>query len=801
MSRTRKSGLSRATALVGLAMIATGCLTRPVVSDQPTLKTNFTDTLNNTSVNKIDLLFDIDNSASMGDKQDFLNLAVPDLLSRLLNPNCVDPANPNNVLAVSQNGICTQGALEFPPIHDMHIGIVTSSLGPRLADQDRNPRDGLIVCEPSVMAPVPFQNVSAHNDDQGHLIDRSLTLAGTTATEGTVADAVSGYLDWYPQVAGNGAVATTATPVSSTAQLESDFQSLVSGVGVFGCGIESQLESWYRFLIQPDPYASLSLDSNGRAQWDGVDTTILQQRQAFLRPDSLVAVVVLTDENDSEIDVRSYDGTGYLFMQSGFNPWNGTTACAANPGSDDCTSCGLTGATGTATDPNCTPPNNQYTQYNDWGYNLNLRHVHMKQKYGLDPQYPIQRYVNGLTSPEVPDRNGEYPNGAGSYQGQNDCTNPLFAASLPNGSDTDAGTLCNLTPGTRPATNVFYAHIGGVPYQLLHFTPNDPQASLLTGADWVNILGNDPSNYDYTGIDPHMVESYQPRPGIAPADAGNDADPIVGRDWVTNQGEQHVLDVDREYACTFQLAAPRDCTLAQNSDNCDCPAEAGLTPEELPPICDPVTQTTQVGAKAYPTVRELLLAKLMGNQGIVSSLCPPHPVEQGASDPLYGYRPAVAVIIDRLKSALQISCPPHQLVTDADGGVPGCLVLATFNDGTTSCSAAGAGYEDADPTVLADFRQGQHNDWVAAGSVGTDPSTELTCKLDEIYPLNGDPTNSCTGVTSQQGWCYVVNNAIADSGSGCSYQILFADNGPQKNTTLNLTCVETLNTASAPGAP
>jgi hypothetical protein len=32
-------------------------------------------------------------------------------------------------------------------------------------------------------------------------------------------------------------------------QLETDFAELVGGVGVFGCGIESQLESWYRFLI------------------------------------------------------------------------------------------------------------------------------------------------------------------------------------------------------------------------------------------------------------------------------------------------------------------------------------------------------------------------------------------------------------------------------------------------------------------------------------------------------------------------------------------------------------------------
>ena len=93
------------------------------------------------------------------------------------------------------------------------------------------------------------------------------------------------------------------------------------GVHQFGCGIESQLESWYRFLVQPDPYASLGLDKTGKfAQWVGVDTVLLAQRADFLRPDSLVAVIVLSDENDSEVDVRSFGGTAWNFMSSQVQP-------------------------------------------------------------------------------------------------------------------------------------------------------------------------------------------------------------------------------------------------------------------------------------------------------------------------------------------------------------------------------------------------------------------------------------------------------------------------------------------------
>src|SRR4029077_14963572 len=106
----------------------------------PNLKTNFTNVIHQNSVDKIDLLFMIDNSASMGDKQALLAAAVPDLITRLVQPNCVDPMG--NVLGQSDmNGQCGMGKPEFPAVHDMHIGILTSSLGGRGGNQC--PADGL----------------------------------------------------------------------------------------------------------------------------------------------------------------------------------------------------------------------------------------------------------------------------------------------------------------------------------------------------------------------------------------------------------------------------------------------------------------------------------------------------------------------------------------------------------------------------------------------------------------------------------------------------------------------------------
>src|SRR5262245_22261207 len=122
---------------------AAGCMTRPVVQGEPTLKTNFITELKQDAVDKVDLLFAIDNSRSMGDKQDFLAQAIPDLIARLVTPNCVDAKDPTKVLGVSHDdGVCDAGQVEFRPVHDLHIGLVSSSLGPRLGDVAVKPPPG-----------------------------------------------------------------------------------------------------------------------------------------------------------------------------------------------------------------------------------------------------------------------------------------------------------------------------------------------------------------------------------------------------------------------------------------------------------------------------------------------------------------------------------------------------------------------------------------------------------------------------------------------------------------------------------
>ena len=113
----------------------------------------------------------------------------------------------------------------------------------------------------------------------------------------------------------------------------------------------------------------------------------------------------------------------------------------------------------------------------------------------------------------------------------------------------------------------------------------------------------------------------------------------------------HSLLVDRQYACIFQLP-PRASTTARRSTrapskvtratacrgaiwDAGSPSATGNTDDEIPPLCSKTSTdgtitsavgdyTVQTYAKAYPTIRELTLAAMMGDQGVVSSPLP-HP--------------------------------------------------------------------------------------------------------------------------------------------------------------------------------
>src|SRR6266511_921337 len=111
-------------------------------------------------VSKIDLLFMIDNSSSMADKQFILAQAVPDLVNRLVDPVCVNPATGLEVGLRRPDGSCATREPDFDPVKDIHIGIITSSLGGHGTTG---------ICDD----PDP-QKTLPHNNDKAHLIARDV---------------------------------------------------------------------------------------------------------------------------------------------------------------------------------------------------------------------------------------------------------------------------------------------------------------------------------------------------------------------------------------------------------------------------------------------------------------------------------------------------------------------------------------------------------------------------------------------------------------------------------------------------
>ena len=560
------------------------------------------------NVDKIDILLDVDNSRSMADKQAFLALAVADITNALINPRCIDSNGfPSAVQPANPTDECPPNARrEHLPAVDIHLGVISSSIGSAGAD-----------------ACIPGGGKSQTVDDHGHLLSRiAPDQAGSLPTyQG------KGFLAWDPAQKKN-------PPGEANAQvLAQTFADMVVGVGQVGCGYEAQLESWYRFLVDPEPYQSISI-VEGKATPAGTDAELLQQRADFLRPDSMLVIVSLSDENDCSIQES---GQFYFAAQlqsgsSAFHLPRARSECATNPNDPCCKSCGQDPG-GCPADPNCATP--LAPEEDD----ANLRCWDQKRRFGIDFLYPIDRYVNALTQPTIANRAGEL------------VPNPIFSDLTP----------ADGAPFLRDPGLVIMAGIVGVPWQDIARDPTSLTSGFKSAAElaapdgngitrWDVILGN-PQAY-VPPLDPLMVETYQARTGtnpvtgdaVAPPGSANGTNPINGHEYTIASRD------DLQYACIFDLPTPRDCGPTSTEVSCDCSIMTNDNPlcEANPEDSD--NPTLQVRAKAYPGIRELTVLKAIGDQGVVTSVCPSQIQTPGASD--FAYRPAAAALLERMKQRL-----------------------------------------------------------------------------------------------------------------------------------------------------
>ncbi|MFO0550308.1 MAG: hypothetical protein U0271_18080 [Polyangiaceae bacterium] len=679
-----RSALLGSTTMVVAAAFG-GCLDRPIKVQDPRETRTVNEVVPVGRVDKIDLLLAIDNSISMKDKQVILGDAVPELVRRFVNPRCLDPS-PNPISwkqielehpysasgecpLIDKDGAQVQTEREFRPITDIHVGLISSSLGAL--------GGGLCPNTPP-------------NNDFAHLLTRDDAGGVVPSFED------KGFLAW----GGEGG----DTDVTS---FQSKLKDMVLGVGQDGCGFEMQLESVVRFLVDPKPYKTVQHTGGGAVPDNvevDVDQEILDQRADFLRPDSLVAVIMLSDENDCSVQAT---GPAWAVIDGKIK--RGTSICETNPDDKCCYSCSEKNPPAECShDPVCdvSPPLEITSP--------NLRCWDQKRRFGEDFLYPVQRYVNAFTLdridrakrdlvPESPDDGEE---------------NPLLKG--------------------RSAGLVYFAGIVGVPWQAIarKDTSNQPDISRgymttaeLEKAGLFEQLVGDPDNH-VRPTDPFMVESLEKRPGsssLLGADPNEPGNPINMGDRTP---ETSPLNMQLQYACTFDIddkPGGPDCGSCTDA-SCDNP------------VCN---GTVQTHAKALPGLRQLAVVRGMGEQGIAASVCPAE-IDPNADE--YGYAPAVGSIIDALKEDLKgIQCLPFPLAVEEDTKQVSCLVIESSKDDVCDCEARAGHFtppEEHERAVDEIKKQ----------------STEHNCFC-EVQQLEGDSLDTCLNddpvPPGVDGWCYV----------------------------------------------
>jgi hypothetical protein len=757
---------------------ATACIDRSIGETAPETHNVFLTRQRLSTIDKIDVLFMIDNSLSMGDKQQVLSAAVPQLLKRLTSPDCINTKDKSAepVAMTDPNVDCPAGhQREFAPVKDIHVGVITSSLG----DFGGNTCETTTNKDGSPDTKRPFL--------QGR-DDKAWLLGSLPRTQGAFN---APFLSWTPNDANDFS--------KRIGVVEGQFRDFVTATGEHGCGQEMSLESWYRFLVDPEP--PVSVDIEVRADNTGVtvrnpkvDETLLAQRKQFLRPDSLLAIVMLTDENDCSLKDT---GLSWLVTRKDITRKGASAACQKSPNDPCCYSCDLNNPpAGCNVEPNCTGPNPTKDV-------PNLVCFDQKRRYGYDFLFPTSRYVNALRMPTI----CPYQNYGSldceckeeKQRGITDCVpgksfkNPIF--------DPDYAGVTSLEGRTGPDL-VFLAGIVGVPWQDVAEPDTLGAGKNLryqtsSRIDWDLIL---PKADGTKARDPLMHEQIEPRSGTHPITNEPIGLPTSANQRQLNSINWHDWEGDGkepQYACVFDLSQPlsasmqsgaRDCDAKCASDDYEClermdgcpctnsegnPDKPAIYPKS--PLCqasDGSYGKMQYAAKAFPGIRELEVLKghntTVADNSIVASICPKDLDWNHRQDRGYGYNPAVQSLVDRLKTKLVSTCLPRPL--DAEEGKVPCAVIEAIPPNAqewANCKAKGR--DEVDQTLRHAVLEGMRADKLcdapnrpACDTFGTCQLKQLTDDLGPNQPLTKCQTTAGYETSSPvPGFCYVdPSNAV-----------------------------------------
>ncbi len=718
--------------------VTSGCIDRPIGTVEPRTTSILTTRFDQTSPTKLDLLLVVDNSASMADKQRTLAKALPDLINTLITPPCVR-ADGSRQLRSNIEETCEPGSKpEFEPLADIQVGVITSSLGGFGSPHD---------CQQPQQA------------DMGHLL----------ATRPRASDIASnsGVLSWRRG--------------EDPGPFMQSFTELVPRAGDFGCGWESGLEAWYRFLIDPTPYQAMERQACregdtsarcARAVRDGagqrlIDQELLAQRRAFLRPDSLLLVLMLSDENDCSFREHEHS---WLLSQAQLEPgipraaYRASDVCETDPDAACCHSCALAPPEGCPSETNekgqsvgagCANNSGRFDITEEPSPDpANLRCFDQKRRFGLDLLYPEQRYVNALSSPQLcPLSDTLDPNDCGA---QDRIDNPLFPGARGGA-------------GRASADEVFLVGLLGVPWQDLAKDPAPsapleylPAAASTTGTPavhWAWLLGE-------AGAPPGdalMRESIEPRVGENPATSSALVSPDVGRleNPINGHESTNLARDDLQFACIFPLEQARTCPTVEEDQkalqagtplpSCDCTGFESDEPHRSP-LClaeDGSYDNTQRFAKAYPSLRQLRVLQRLGEGSVVASICPKQLSAPNASD--FGYRPAMRAIVNKLKGKLQALCLDRSLAVDS-AGVAECQIIEVRPD-QPECECQGVRSQPTQAQWEAASQELQDQGWCSSDQ---DCARHCGCLISQL-PAGSAELNSCQhdDQSTADGWCYV----------------------------------------------
>lgn len=264
-------------ALYGLGFVLFGlvsaCLSPSARSITPCTVSAVTFQVPVDRIDKVDVLFMVDNSNSMSEEQQKLEAQFPQLITVL-----------------TTGDLDGDGAPNFPAVRDLHVAVVSSDMGAG-----------------------GFRQGSGSHAQCGTRFGDDGIMQTLGRSEGCEAGYPS-FLGFEPSSFG-----TVDARNMGISDFAHDF-SCVAHLGDDGCGYEQQLESVLKALTPStctDPWCTFSGGTTGHGD---------EENAGFLRDDSLLAVILVTDEDDcSAADDDLFKPTGSRYsgkanVRCAFNP-------------------------------------------------------------------------------------------------------------------------------------------------------------------------------------------------------------------------------------------------------------------------------------------------------------------------------------------------------------------------------------------------------------------------------------------------------------------------------------------------